>query len=270
MSFEIPGVLWRRDPQAAEVPLVFELAAQRIALSRGLSLLLPARLLANRRGCLCRRALCGCAGIGRDIDRRGIPAQLSRPQPGGRRSRHRADRRPWPGACIALSQDTRRARRGAPRRPARDSDLRSQADGRRDPVPGRALPYPLPSRARRDLPSAPTANSASSGTSTAIRCRPSAAARRAGNARILSSAIATARPAPPNSPISSRGLLRGRGYTVRDQRGLQGGRNRQAAGPPGGTTGTACRSRSTAHSTWTRRRWKRPPASPDCRPTSPI
>ncbi len=25
MSFEIPGVLWRRDPEAAEVPLVFDL-----------------------------------------------------------------------------------------------------------------------------------------------------------------------------------------------------------------------------------------------------
>src|SRR6201993_2524145 len=24
MSFEIPGVLWRRDPRAAEVPLVFD------------------------------------------------------------------------------------------------------------------------------------------------------------------------------------------------------------------------------------------------------
>ena len=24
MSFEIPGVLWRRDPQAAEMPLVFD------------------------------------------------------------------------------------------------------------------------------------------------------------------------------------------------------------------------------------------------------
>ena len=24
MSFEIPGVLWRRDPQATEVPLVFD------------------------------------------------------------------------------------------------------------------------------------------------------------------------------------------------------------------------------------------------------
>ena len=24
MSFEIPGVLWRRDPQAVEVPLIFD------------------------------------------------------------------------------------------------------------------------------------------------------------------------------------------------------------------------------------------------------
>jgi len=24
MSFEIPGVVWRRDPEAAEVPLVFD------------------------------------------------------------------------------------------------------------------------------------------------------------------------------------------------------------------------------------------------------
>jgi len=29
MSFKIPGVLWRRDPQAAEVPLIFDSPAQR-------------------------------------------------------------------------------------------------------------------------------------------------------------------------------------------------------------------------------------------------
>ena len=92
MSFEIPGVLWRRDPLGAEVPLVFELAAQRVALPRGFPLFLPPRSAAHRRGRLCRRALCGRPGTRRNPDRRGVPAQLSRPQPGCRRPRHRADR----------------------------------------------------------------------------------------------------------------------------------------------------------------------------------
>ena len=97
ISFEIPGVLWRRDPQTRELPLVFDSPHSGSSYPEDFQFCCPFDVLAHRRGYLCRRTLWRRPGTRRDPDRGGVSTQLSRSKPGGRRSRFRADRRDLAG-----------------------------------------------------------------------------------------------------------------------------------------------------------------------------
>ena len=266
MSFEIPGVLWRRDPQAAEAPLVFELAAQRVGVSRGFSLLLLARRLADGRGRLCRRALRGRTGIGRDPDRRGISAQLSRSQPGGRRSRHRHTRRrlaeplaPLTGTRVGLVR--RVARPGIPIYDRKLTAAEVMARVERCHTPYHRVLEEACDRLHRKF-----------GVVWHVNCH-SMPSQRSGKkgGRLRGFCVGRSRrhDLRPGIHRFCRRRLRGRGYTCASTKFTKGSKSSsgKAVRRP---TGTACRSRSTAHSIWTRRRWKRLPALTDCRPTSPF
>ena len=101
------------------------------------------------------------------------------------------------------------------------------------------------------------ARSAPCGTSTATRCRRSATRTptiRAARAPTSCSAIATARRATPEFTALVAETLSRHGLQRRDQRSVQGRRARPPPRPARRAAATACRSRSIARSTWTRRR----------------
>ena len=142
---------------------------------------------------------------------------------------------PWPGP-LAPSRKTaagHRARLAASRAAARRC-TRASSPSAEVQRAHRALLAAVPRGARRGARRRAIARSARSGTSTAIRCRRSATRMptiRAARAPTSCSAIATARPASRDSPRSSPTTLRGAGLRGRDQRSVQGRRDRAQARP---------------------------------------
>ena len=174
---------------------------------------------APRRGHPRRAALSRRAAVRRDADRGRLSARLHRRQSQPRRPRSRDARGSVAGAA--------RARRARPQqgigllvagRARRRADVHAQADGRRSAI-GASTTGTVRTTRRSTTRSTNLHRSVRrrSGTSTAIRCRPSATRMptiRAARARTSFSATATARRARRDSRRSSRETLRGLGYSV--------------------------------------------------------
>ena len=216
-GFEIPGVLWRRDPQATEVPLVFNSPHSGSHYPEDFRFCCPFERSAHRRGCLCRRTLrvprpqFGATLIGAIFPRSYLDPN---------RAADDLDTAlidgtwPWP---LSPSHRTRAGLGvGAPGGQHRHPDLRPQARRSTRSSPGSIAATPPTIACSMRLASAPTASSGSSGTSTAIRCRPSAAEEQEGRA-LRGFCARRSRRNDLRAGIHRfvAAGLRGRGYTVR-------------------------------------------------------
>ena len=180
MSFEIPGVLWRRDPQANEVPLVFDSPHSGSSLSRGFRFCCPLADAAPRRGRLCRRTLRRRAGAWRDADRRAVPAQLSSIPTGRSTTRRALLDGVWP-ASLRPPPRRGRARCAADARPGMPIyDRKLAVDEVLARIERCHTPY---HRVLADACDALHRKFGASGTSIVIRCRRTRAAKEQGRLR---------------------------------------------------------------------------------------
>ena len=258
----------RHDPAGAPIAAGARLAALGRVVSRRLRPRAAARGRAAGRGHARRAAVARARRARRDADRGALPARLHRCQPQPRRHRRRRC-----SPTRGPSRSRRRARRsrasassgalargGAPMyaRKLASAEVRARIDRCWRPYHA-ALDAVLDARHRAfgavwhvNCHSMPAVGDA-------LADDPGPRARRL-RARRPRRHDVRARVHARSSPTPCARM----GYTRRDQRSVQGCRDRAQARAARARTGTACRSRSSARSTWTRTRSSPTPATRGC------
>src|SRR5271168_3485029 len=266
MSFEIPGVLWRRDPGAAEVPLVFDSPHSGSEYPEDFRFCCSLDILRTAEDAYVDELYAAAPELGATL----IGAVFPRSYLDTNRAADDLDTLHidgiWP-TPLSPSHRTR-AGLGLVRRVARPGipiyDRKLTAAEIMARVERCHVPY------HRVLQEACDRVHCKFGSVWHVNCHSMPSQRsgkKGGRCAVLCWAIATALPAPRNSPISSPECCGGAATRCASTRFTKGSKSSsgKAVRQP---TGTASRSRSTAHFIWTRKRWRRPAASAGCGPTS--
>ena len=209
MIFEIPGVLWRRDPEGEEVPLVFDPPHSGSRYPEDFRHSWPIEVLRRAEDAFVDELYAAAPRHGATL----IAALFPRSYLDANRAVDDLDEAlidgDWPSPLMPSHKT--RAGLGLVRRVARPGA----------PIYDRKLPIgeilarverfhaPIIASSTRRA-AAPTKNSARSGMSTATRCRPTRPPSRRATAPTSCSAIATAPPAAATLPSSSPGSARPR------------------------------------------------------------
>ena len=251
-------------PAASSGATGVRLAAQRIALSRRFPLCCPLDVLRRAEDAYVDELYAAAPAHGATLIGGDLSAQLSRSQPRRRRSRQRAARRrPGPRRCGPRTGRAPVSAWCAAGRPARSRSTTASSRSTRSCRGSTATITPTIDVLDDACATRPCRKF---GVVWHVNCHsmPSQRPRQEGGHCadfVLGDRDGTT--CAPNSPSLSPGIARPRLHRSH-QRVYKGVEIVKRHGRPAGTA-TACRSRSTARSTWTRRHWRRPRASPACK-----
>ena len=251
MSFEIPGVLWRRDPEAVEVPLVFDSPHSGSDYPEDFRFTCPLETLRRAEDAYVDELYAAAPAHGATLIAALFPRSYLDPNRGADDIDEALIDGRWPTA-LKPSQNTR-AGLGLVRRVARPStpiyDGKLTVHEVLTRIERCHAPY------HRVLDEACTRLHATFGTVWHVNCHsmPSKrSARDIGRPADFVLGDRDARLAPRNLPISSQACCAAAAMTSASTRSTRASKSSSArAGRR--RAGTACRSRSIARSTWTRR-----------------
>ena len=255
----------RHDPPSAPIPLVLDSPHSGESI-RTTSITLPPRAVVRQaEDTHVARLWSRATARRRDAARGAVPARVHRREPQPRRHRSRAARRRVARADRAVAQDRAGHRpRVAARARRRAACMRASLRAAEIARAHRALLAAVSRGARRRARRAPSRRSAPSGTSTAIRCRRSATRSPDDPGRERADFVLGDRDGTTCEPrvhaSSSRDTVRGARLLAWRSTIRTRASSWCASTADPRSAGTACRSRSSARCTWTRRRSSRTPA----------